>query len=53
MGAFTQPIVLIVVGILIGWLGAKICTGTIAKIVAVLGTIVTIIGIVLLVMALL
>jgi len=48
-----QGIIAIIVGILIGWLGAKVCSGTIARIVAILGTIITIIGIVLLVMALL
>jgi|GEM_PF-1299426 len=52
MGALTQPIIIIIIGLLIGWLSPRLLKGTLASIFSIAGWILTIVGVVLLVMAL-
>jgi len=48
----TYPIVLIIVGVLVGWLSGKLLSGPLARIVSIIGWVMTVVGIILLILAL-
>jgi len=51
MGNLLQPILVIVIGLIIGGLSPKLLSGTLARLFSIIGWVLTVVGVVMLVLA--